>query len=110
MKYSRSFVLRIIAEIKLLSTQKQKVSLSSDIRKDFLWWLTFMSVFNGVELIIPETVSLQIAGDACPAGMGSWNTDNHEYFSCRIPSNFQHFPIHIKEFLCIIIAVKLWAH
>ena len=69
-----------------------------------------MRVFNGVELLVPKEVSLQIAGDACPAGMGSWNTDNKEYFSCRFPAHLLHFPIHIKEFICVIVSVKLWGH
>ena len=64
-RMSRCFVLRIIAETKTLKTQKQKVTLSSEIRKDFLWWHTYMSIFNGVELIVPSFVSVQIAGDAC---------------------------------------------
>ena len=69
-----------------------------------------MSVFNGVELLIPNEIALQIAGDACPSGMGSWNPNTSEYFSCRFPFEFMHLPIHIKEFLCVIVAVKIWGH
>ena len=107
-RFSRCFVLRIIAETKSLSNQKQKTTLSQDIRKDFLWWNHYMAVFNGVELLVPSEVSLQVAGDACPAGMGSWNICVKEYFSCRFPSYLLHFPIHIKEFICVIISIKLW--
>ena len=47
-KFSRVFVLRIINEIKLLKSQKDKITLSDDLRKDFLWWKVYMDVFNGV--------------------------------------------------------------
>ena len=40
-KFSRCFVMRIIAEVKKLKYQSQKVKLSLDVRKDFLWWDTF---------------------------------------------------------------------
>ena len=69
-----------------------------------------MSVFNGVELFVPDHVSIEAARDACPAGMGSWNKSNHEYFSCRFPLYLLDpaIPIHIKEFICLITSVKIW--
>ena len=67
-KFSRCFVLRIIAEIKKLKFQSQKITLSQDVRKDFLWWEQFMLVFNGVHLLVPSEPSVQISGDACPMG------------------------------------------
>ena len=109
-KFSRCFVLRIIAEVKRLTAQKQKTTLSLEIRKDFLWWYHYMLVFNGVELMIPNSVAVQVAGDACPMGMGSWNPDLEEYFSRKFPLHLMdpQIPIHIKEFICVIMAVKLW--
>ena len=109
-KYSRCFVSRIISETKSLSSQKQKTTLSHELRKDLLWWYHYMCVFNGVELLVTELVSIEAAGDACPAGMGAWNKSNHEYYSCRFPFYLMDpaIPIHIKEFICIIISVKIW--
>ena len=43
-RHSRVFVCRIIAEIRKLSKQTEKTTLSLDIRKDFLWWKTFIEV------------------------------------------------------------------
>eukprot|EP00092_Neocalanus_flemingeri_P088436 GFUD01111756.1.p1 GENE.GFUD01111756.1~~GFUD01111756.1.p1 ORF type:complete len:224 (-),score=27.77 GFUD01111756.1:333-1004(-) len=37
-RFSRCFVARIIATLKRLRSQKQKVTLTEAIRKDFLWW------------------------------------------------------------------------
>ena len=109
-RHSRAFINRIISEIKKLTAQKQKITLSQDVRKDLLWWFKFMEVFNGIELIIPNDVSINIAGDACPMGLGAWNLDSQEYYSGLFPLHLQdpQIPIHVKEFVCIIVSVKLW--
>ena len=109
-KFSRCFVLRIIAESKKLSSQNEKTTLSLAIRKDLLWWHKYLLTFNGVSLLVPDTVAVQVAGDACPVGMGSWNPNSLEYFSRKFPFHLQDpsIPIHIKEFICLILSVKLW--
>ena len=111
-KFSRPFVSRVINEIKPLKSQKQKVKLSPDVKKDFIWWFEYMTVFNGVQLMIPSFVSLQMVGDACPQGMGCYSPTMNAYFSCKFPLNYQDtsIPIHLKEFMCIIISVKKWGH
>ena len=109
-KYSRAFINRIIFEIKKLTAQKQKITLSLDVKKDFLWWYTFMKCFNGKELIISDLISVNIAGDACPQGLGSWNLESSEYFSGLFPLSLQDpmIPIHVKEFVCVIVSVRIW--
>ena len=109
-KHSRAFVNQIIAELKKLKNQKDKTLLSPEIHKDLVWWFKFMETFNGVELLISSNVSFHIAGDACPMGLGSWNFEKLEYFSQRFPHKLQDplIPIHVKEFLCVILAIKLW--
>ena len=69
-----------------------------------------MVKFNGVELMIPDSIAAQVAGDACPTGLGSWNLCSREYFSRRFPHSLRdpQIPIHVLEFLCVIIAVKKW--
>lgn len=109
-RFSRIFVSRIIAETRKLSKQSDKSTLSRDIRKDFLWWLTFMEEFSGVEIIPATTVSLAVYGDACPQGGGSWNPNLGEYFSQRFPVYMwsADTPIHIKEFIVVILCIRLW--
>ena len=110
--YSRVFVSRIINEIKTLTTQKQKLTLSSEVRKDFIWWHEYMSIFNGVHFLIENCVSVQLAGDACPQGMGCYNPSINCYFSTKFPTYLQDpsLPIHLKEFMCVIISTKKWGH
>ena len=109
-RFSRIFVSRIIAEVRKLSKQTEKTTLSRDIKKDFLWWLKYMEVFSGVELIPPTTVSLAVLGDAYPQGGGSWNPALGEYFSMRFPESMcsNDTPIHIKEFVIVLLCIRLW--
>ena len=69
-----------------------------------------MSVFNGVLLLVPDVVSAQVAGDACPQGMGCYSPSLNSYFSTKFPHHFQDpaIPIHLKEFMCLIISIKKW--
>ena len=109
-RWSRVFVTRIICEIRKLPSQSAKTTLSNDVRKDFLWWQTYLEVFSGVEIIPPTTVCQSVLGDAYPQGGGSWNPTLGEYFSMRFPEYMcsADTPIHIKEFIIVILCIRLW--
>ena len=111
-RFSRCFVSRIIGTLKGLKFQSQKITLSHDIRKDFLWWSEFLPVFNGVELLIPDTVFSSVLGDATLQGGGCWNEQEEEFFSRQFPPHLKSHKvyIHIKEFLIAIVAAKLWGN
>ena len=108
-RFSRCFVSRVISLIKTLKYQKQKTTLTEAVKKDFKWWSKFLSVFNGVELLIPPTVFASVLGDAYPMGSGSWNEQAKDYYSRKFPMDLCDtlYPIHLKEFWSIIIATKL---
>ena len=107
---SRVFVGRIISVLRSLKSQSSKTILSSEIRKDFLWWNKFLETFSGVELIPPITVSQSVYGDAYPQGGGSWNPVLMEYFSMRFPQYMcsADTPIHTKEFIIVLLSIRLW--
>ena len=111
-RFSRCFVARIIGVLKGLRSQKQKVTLDNEVRKDFLWWAEFLPVFNGVEIIVPDTVFCSVIGDATLQGGGSWNEREKEFFSRKFPAHLLDLKvyIHIKEFLIAITSAKLWGH
>ena len=110
MRFSRVFVSRIICEIRKLTSQHAKTTLSRDIRKDFLWWEKYMEEFSGVELITPITVCQSVLGDAYPQGGGSWNPVLNQYFLMRFPQYLcsPDTPIHIKEFVIVLLCIRLW--
>ena len=109
-RFSRVFVSRIIAEVRKLKSQSDKVILSHEIKKDFLWWDTYLQEFSGVEFIPNLVSSTNIFGDACVDGGGAWNEDAHEYFSFPFPRYMcsADTPIHIKEFIIVILIVRQW--
>jgi len=43
----RFFLRRILDSIKPLRQAKHKPKLNAEFRKDLVWWLTFLSTFNG---------------------------------------------------------------
>ena len=51
---------------------------------------------------------MENCGDACSASGGAY--DREEFFSRDFPSCVQDTPIHIKEFLILLVSVKLWGH
>ena len=109
-RFSRVFVSRIICEVRKLSSQAAKTTLSREIRKDFLWWFKYIEVFSGVELIPPITVCQSVLGDAYPQGGGSWNPVLNEYFSMRFPEYMcsPDTPIHVKEFVIVLLCIRMW--
>ena len=111
-RFSRCFVARIIGVLKGLKSQKQKVTLDENVRKDFLWWSVFLPVYNGIEILVPNTVFCTVIGDATLQGGGSWNEREEEYFSRKFPLHLRHHHvyIHLKEFLVAIVSTKLWGH
>ena len=111
-RYGRCFVSRIISLLKTLKHQKQKTTLPDSVKKDFKWWGKFLTVFNGVELLVPTTVYTSVLGDAYPMGSGSWNDQAKEYYSRQFPHDLcdTKYPIHLKEFCCVFLAVRLWGH
>ena len=61
-------------------------------------------------MLVPDIPTEQISGDACPMGLGVWNPNTREYFSSKFPLHLQdpQIPIHVKEFICLILATKQW--
>ena len=45
-------------------------------------------------------------------GSGSWNEQAKEYYSRKFPWVLcdTKYPIHLKEFWCVIVATRLWGH
>lgn len=111
-KHSRIFVSRIIAELQRLHKNSHRTKLSIEIRKDFQWFKLFLKSFNGVELIEQDDWSeiddLEYASDASLEYGGAYT--KHEYVSGAFPDSLKDEHIHIKEFLMVLVLVKLWSH
>ena len=109
-KFSRVFVSRIIALVRTLKAQRDKAKMVYDIKKDILWWDTFIEQFNGIEYMTDENIDISIYGDAQPTGGGAWNPDTRECFTVPFPAHMasSDVPIHVKEFWIVIVSIRLW--
>ena len=110
-KFSRVFISRLLASLKLNSDALpyKKIFLSQEMQKDIRWWFTYIRSFNGVNFIInPGTISHSYKGDACQEGGGGYFAK--EYWSKLLPKDLLPLPIHLKEFWVLLVSIKLWGH
>lgn len=119
-RFSRTFMGRLLKQLRDISCQKDhvKIKLEEQSRRDLLWWSEFLKSFNGVTMIMNEeaipltleqlldTPEKVCAGDATLSGMGAWH--NSEYWSQLTPAHLLGLPIHILEFWVIIVSCWLW--
>ena len=59
-RQSRIFLNRLFAALRSLRRDHHRIDLSSDFRKDLIWWMTFVKVYNGVSVIPPNLFSNEI--------------------------------------------------
>jgi hypothetical protein len=67
---------------------------------------------NGVQLLVPQTVACNILGDATLTDAGAWDEAAEMFWSGKFPCMMQSADvlIHLKEFLTLIISVRIWGH
>ena len=85
--------------------------ISSEIRFDIQWWLTFLPWYNGVSVILPSIYSPEVLiTDACITGaFGGYF--GHQCFQLAFPDSIMtndNYNVNVKELLTIIIALRLW--
>ena len=108
---SRVFIARILAKLRGLKHNNHKVRLNSEFRKDIRWWLSFVSVYNGVSMIKTSewsSVDVVFSADACLTGCGAVCVP--EYFHKEFPEFVlrQGSSIVHLECLTLVVAIKTW--
>ena len=107
--YSRCFLSRLLAGLRTMAEQHHKMTISSDMKLDILWWYTYIREFNGINFIInPTFITGTYAGDACKVGGGGFH--GSEYWSRMFPGHMQgdQPPIHQKEFWVLLLSIRTW--
>ena len=121
-RHSRPFIGRLLQQLRATqgTPDSKRTPLSSECRKDILWWSQYMRTFNGVNAIVNDEDSQQplellisssfkvYAGDANLWGGGGWYED--EYWSREFPDFLKavEIPVHIKEFWVLIASCWVW--
>ena len=110
-RYGRSFLRCMIN----LSMQVRKlhnhIRLNTSFRSDFLWWATFLQVWNGVSMMsIPSRAQpdATVVSDASGNwGCGAYTTAG-EWFQFQWPTAWASVHITIKELLPIVFSCAMW--
>ena len=109
----RLFFSRILSFMKVCPKHGIR-PIPSEVKRDILWWNTFMTEYDGVSLIHElgwrDTDSV-LSTDACLTGLGG--RFGAEYFHCAVPPWLSwDDTVHINELECaaVVIAIKAWAN
>ena len=100
-KGGRTFLRRVLDRMNLLKRPFYKARITSDLRKDFCWWLDFCRVFNGQAISISYSPIIEHAyTDASLSGFGAhwrnhwlagvWFSDKQVLPSLRLSGNWIH--------------------
>ena len=106
---SRVFTCRLMAFLRSFPNQKTHLRIPAAAKQDARWWQRFIHEWNGVSLILDKSwsnVDEIVASDASLLAGGAYTEKS--YFSVEFPASFSDSPIHIKEFVTLLIAVRLW--
>ena len=70
-KGGRVFLRRIFDQIGILKLASHKTVISPEMRKDLLWWSTFLETFNGRSAVLDQQPLLSVFTDACDDEAGA---------------------------------------
>lgn len=106
----RFFLRRILDDIKPIKQQRHKTRLSPNFHTELQWWISFLSVFNGI-VYYNDTSPQHVHVDACDIAAGSfWNGNwNYLVFECDQPAA-ANLHINYKEICAVFHAFDKWAH
>ena len=108
----RVFISRMLRWLKVLYKEDADLHIIlSYVKKDILWWHTFLPYYNGVSMMLyeewcfPDSV---FSSDACLQGLGGfWEG---KFFHSKFPTKFtsKKYSINILKMFAIIVCLKLW--
>ena len=110
------FISRMLKWLKVLIKEAEphkQVSVPDYVRKDILWWKSFLPKYNGISLLWYEEWSEPDAicsSDACLRSCGGFS--DGRYFHTCFPESFlaNKYNICILEMFAVIVCLKLWGH
>ena len=109
-KPGRMFLRRLIKLSTTVTSLDHYICIDEAAREDILWWVQFISEWNGVSIILdnPNNRRLRLFTDASNLGLGGYFRSN--WFSLAWPISHANLHINIKELLAVMAATFTWAH
>lgn len=101
---------RILNRIRDLRLPHHRSRITSEMRKDMLWWISFMTHFNGCTPMLDTRMTTSVCIDACPIAAGGYCDGNFVYTPWNNWPGAHNLHINYKETLALEPAVVQWAH
>lgn len=109
-KGGRVFLRRIFNTIGALRHNAHRVRITSEVRKDLLWWSNFISSFNGRSALLDQLPIECVFSDACNEGAGG--SFGGDWFYLNWSQDWpqaDNFHINEKEVLAVTLSAFRWA-
>ena len=108
---ARTFLRRILDQINQLKFPNAKFKFNQEFCADLSWWISFLSVFNGICLFLERLPATDVQTDASTYRAGAFFRGDWFYHSFVMDSpSLRNLHINYKEVLAIIFAAKRWGH
>ena len=101
---------RILDIINGLRLPWHHTRVTKEMRKDIIWWISFMSIFNGSTLMLDDRPTTSVCIDACTVAAGAFCDYEYVYTPWAQWPAAQNYHINYKEALALEPAVKQWAY
>ena len=100
---------RLLDSIQGLKMPGHRRRVTREMRKDIIWWLQFLSVFNGSQQMIDTQPTTSVCTDACNTAAGAFHQGQFIYTPWSWWPEMANLHINFKEIVALEPAVALWA-
>ena len=99
---------RLIDRSNTLRESGHRTYVNTEMKRDIMWWLDFMKVFNGTQQIIDDRAPVSVSMDACKTACGSFYQGDFIYAPWTPQT--ASLPINYLEVLSLEIATRRWSN
>lgn len=99
---------RLIDKCNRLRKPWHRTLVTQDMKKDILWWINFMHVFNGTMDIVDHGQATSVLIDSCKVAGGAFYQGDFIY--APLTETTAVLPINYLEVLSLELAAFKWAH
>lgn len=99
---------RLIDRANTLRASGHRTRVTTDMKRDILWWLEFMKIFNGTMPMIDDRSAISVSIDACKTACGAFYQGDFIYMPWTQTTS--QLPINYLEVLSLEIAARRWSH
>ena len=103
----RFYLRRILDHIHKLRAPWHKIRVNKEVKKDLMWWLHYMSVFNGSVHMVDSRPAAPVSIDACNKGAGAFFMGDWVYTRWD-ETTAAKVHINSKEIMALEPAVARW--